>query len=829
MRFAVEEINADEQLLSSLKLGYSMYDTCDSITKAVEEMFALVTGQDTYVPNYRCQMNMSLAAVIGESSSTISMVMARILGIYQYPQISYFSSIPVLSNKHEFPSFLRTIPSDNFQSKAFAYVVRYFGWKWVGTLAEDIAYGIQGVQLFTEKVKEFGTCIAFSERIPVVYSRERYVRVVEVIKNSRAKVIVVFSGETNMIPLVEEVARQNMTGITWLASEAWSTTTYIVAKDQSAYFSGTLGFAIPTCTIPGFDAFLARLQPLSSAGDIYVQEFWANVFGCTWASPAEGASRAGRPLCTGMERPSTAGNTFFDTANLRITCNVYSAVYAVAHALHNLLSCQEGRGPFSNGTCAKARDFEPWQLLARVTHCGSKQGTSRFSAQKWKKHFDVPCLSGLSALNSDKNKPLFSTLLHYMKNVQFVDRTGRKLYFDENGDTVPKYDIINWQQEADGSIVVRRVGWYDGSQKGQELWIDQASIIWNGNKKELPVSICSQSCPPGTRQSMKQGEPICCFDCVECRDGEISNGTDFTECIKCPEDYWSNKKRDECVPRQIEFLEFREPLGIVLTVLAVLGAVLAFSITGAFAKHSDTPLVRANNRELSFLLLGSLALCFLCALTFIGEPSGGVCVLRQVGFAVGFVLCISCILVKTIVVLLAFRMTTPNQNVMKRFRPVHQRAIVMVTTCVQIAICVGFLLSSPPSVHKNREAVIPKIFVECDAGSPLALFCVLAYTGFLAVINFGLAFLARNLPDNFNEAKFITFSLLVFVVVWITFIPAYISTKGKYLTAVEIFAILSSSFGLLACIFFPKCYVILIRPELNTKNKLIGRDCKGGF
>uniref|UniRef100_W5M5X9 G-protein coupled receptors family 3 profile domain-containing protein n=2 Tax=Lepisosteus oculatus TaxID=7918 RepID=W5M5X9_LEPOC len=416
-----------------------------------------------------------------------------------------------------------------------------------------------------------------------------------------------------------------------------------------------------------------------------------------------------------------------------------------------------------------------------------------------------------------------------MKNVQFVDRTGRKLYFDENGDTVPKYDIINWQQEADGSIVVRRVGWYDGSQKGQELRIDQASIIWNGNKRELPVSVCSQSCPPGTRQSMKQGEPICCFDCVECRDGEISNGTDFTECIKCPADYWSNEKRDECVPRQMEFLEFREPLGIVLTVLAVLGAVLAVSITGAFVKHRDTPLVRANNRELSFLLLGSLALCFLCALTFIGEPSGGVCVLRQVGFAVGFVLCISCILVKTIVVLLAFRMTAPNRNVMKRFRPVHQRAVVMVTTCVQIAICVGFLLSSPPSVHKNREAVIPKIFVECDAGSPLALFCVLAYTGFLAVINFGLAFLARNLPDNFNEAKFITFSLLVFVVVWITFIPAYISTKGKYLTAVEIFAILSSSFGLLVCIFFPKCYVILIRPELNTKNKLIGRDSKGGF
>ncbi|CAL8347007.1 unnamed protein product [Arctogadus glacialis] len=413
-------------------------------------------------------------------------------------------------------------------------------------------------------------------------------------------------------------------------------------------------------------------------------------------------------------------------------------------------------------------------------------------------------------------------VLDQLKRVNF-SRHGYHVSFDANGDPVAFYELINWKRNENGGLEFVKVGHYDDSLPIGQKFNMIKNISWSDGGGQVPVSVCSDSCPPGTRKVLQKGKPDCCYDCVPCAEGEISNTSDSSDCFPCPNEFWPNEEKNVCLPKPVEFLSMHEVLGIILAAFSVVGACLTIVTAIVFFQHRASAIVRANNSELSFLLLFSLTLCFLCSLTFIGPPSDWSCMLRHTAFGITFVLCISCVLGKTIVVLMAFKATQPGSNVAKWFGPTQQRMTVVSFTFVQVLICTIWLVLKPPFSMRNLTIYKEKIILECALGSSLGFWAVLGYIGLLAVFCFVLAVLARKLPDNFNEAKLITFSMLIFCAVWTTFIPAYISSPGKFTVAVEIFAILASSFGLIICIFVPKCFIILFRPEKNTKKNLMGK------
>uniref|UniRef100_A0A3B3VCS0 Extracellular calcium-sensing receptor-like n=1 Tax=Poecilia latipinna TaxID=48699 RepID=A0A3B3VCS0_9TELE len=585
----------------------------------------------------------------------------------------------------------------------------------------------------------------------------------KVMRRSLAKVVVVFSAEGEMTPFLRDYMKQNITGIQWVASEAWVTASVFTGREFYPYLGGTIGFGIRKGHIAQLGDYLQTVSPQRYPDNILVGELWEALYGC---SPFP--SSANRfPVCSGQEVLLKQHSAYMNTSSPRVAYNVYKAVYAVAHSLHNLLLCQSGNGPFENDSCAQSNNILPWQ--------------------------------------------------YYLQEVKF-NMAGEEVNFDQKGDSVPYYDIINWQRGTTGSIEFVNVGLFDGTKPGgEELVIQEERIMWTGHQSEVPVSVCSPSCPPGSRKAVRRGEPVCCFDCVPCDSGKISNQT---ECIFCPEDFWSNQDRTSCIPKKVEFLAY-DALGIPLTVISVVGASLTVGVFVVFFHHRRTAVVRVNNSELSFFILFALTLCFLCCLIFIGEPTVWSCMLRHTAFSITFSLCISCILGKTLVVLAAFTATRPGDNIMKWLGPKQQRAIIFSCTLVQVVICAAWLIDAPPYPSRNTKYERSKIILECSVGSSLAFWCVLGYIGLQACLCFVLAFLARKLPGNFNEAKYITFSMLIFSAVWLAFVPAYVSAPGNYAGAVESFAILASSFGLLFCLFAPKCYIILLKPEKNTKQHLM--------
>ncbi|XP_078505118.1 vomeronasal type-2 receptor 26-like [Lissotriton helveticus] len=331
-----------------------------------------------------------------------------------------------------------------------------------------------------------------------------------------------------------------------------------------------------------------------------------------------------------------------------------------------------------------------------------------------------------------------------------------------------------------------------------------------------PESACSENCPLGYREAAQEGKPVCCFDCILCPEGEISNTTGMRNCLKCPEDHWSNPQRDECIEKHVEFLRFEETLGTVLVVVSLVLALTTASVLIVFLKHRETQIVRANNRTISYLILISLIFCFICPLLFIGRPENRSCIFRQMVFGIVFSLCESCILAKTLIVVLAFKAREPNSKY-KRWLPVKIPSLIIITCLsTQLFICITWLLFSPPFLEFNLNGSVESIFLECNENSQTAFYCMLGFLGLLACLSFVVAFKARHLPDRFNETKWITFSMMIFLSVWSSFLPAYLSTKGKYMVAVEIFAIISSSAGVLGCIFLPKCYIVILNPKLNA-------------
>ncbi|XP_031747610.1 vomeronasal type-2 receptor 26 [Xenopus tropicalis] len=391
-------------------------------------------------------------------------------------------------------------------------------------------------------------------------------------------------------------------------------------------------------------------------------------------------------------------------------------------------------------------------------------------------------------------------LNRYLKNVHLKTQSD-EIFFNEQGSVAGKFDILNLIIKSKTQIRKVPVGSFVPSAS-PKLIINESAIVWNPYFNKTPVSLCNDICPTGYRKAIEKGKFPCCYDCIRCSEGEIASSPDAENCLQCPEDHWSNPSRDSCLKKAVDFLSYGNCLGMVLATAALLFSVCTGAVLWLFIKNRSSQIVKANNRNLSYILLVSLFLSFCCCFLFIGRPVPITCILRQTAFLFLYTVAISSLLGKTLTVVIAFHATKPGTRLRKFVGSRVSISLVLLCSLGKLAICSTWLIWATPFVALGTKTTQQTMTLWCNEGS-IAAFCVaVSYTAVLALLSFIVAFMARKLPDRYNEAQHITFSMLVFFSVWVSFIPTYLSTKGKYMVAVEIFAILASTAGLLFCLSY---------------------------
>ncbi|XP_073675802.1 taste receptor type 1 member 1-like [Garra rufa] len=741
MRFAVEKINNSTTLLPNISLGYEIFDYCSNI-KNFNSALSFISNNGSIKPKEKLNnYQPKVIALIGPYGSTRTVTIAPLFTMDLIPIVNYGASTYALSNKRQYPSFVRTMPSNRDLVEMIIHIIRWFGWNWVAFIGSRDDYSSDGLKLFNKYINNTGICLAYQEGLRL---NANYSLTLKKIDKLNINVIVVFALPQYASKIIKAAIANNIRDKVWIASNAWSMDKQIPREPGIRKIGTIIGIAERLLSLPGFDEFIYKTRKTtyvvhndSSESEVQKKSMTCNQ-NCDYCS-----------LVSAEE---------IINENPTLSFSIYAAIYTVAQALHKVLQCDMNE-------CHRNTMAKPYMLLGEI------------------------------------------------KKLDFI-LNGRQVKFDDNYDPTIRYAVVLWRTDMNPPQF-ETVGTYD---KLPEITfnIDNSLLPWN-NRGSVPFSNCSVECKAGY-SSKPEGFHSCCFTCKKCPSNSyVDYSRDPYTCFPCAESEWSDEGSTTCKTRSVVYPEFTEILSIIVMISTACLIILLIAIFFLFVYNYDTPVVKSAGGSMCFLMLASLILSSISVFFFFGKPTFVFCLLRDAIFVFFFTVCISCLTVRSFQIICVFKMAA-------QFPKVHslwvkhngQWLFIAFASFIHFISCVIWMTVSPVKAIADSWTFKDQIMLICEMGNAITFSIVMFISWFLGSLCLLFSYMGRDLPKNYNEAKSITFSLMLYYLTWIAYFTAYLTIKSKYIIILNAVAQVSSINGILFSYFIPKSYIMIFQTQKNT-------------
>lgn len=762
MVFAINLVNSDAELLPSVKLAFTIRDTCSNPSYALDQTFQYVQNLNASCSNETRRP--AVSGVVGAHFSRVSMDVANLLRLYKVPQISYISTADILSDKSRFDYFFRTVPPDSLQARAIADIIELFNWTYVYAIHSDDSYGNGGIDsLITElNNKDLQICIAEKIPLSVTASPSEYYEAVQMMNTewvANASVAVLFGhldaavGMMKALTAFKQNVSSNLKDLTWIGTDAWGDS---LPDEYHDIAHGMLSVIPLAEESEAFDEHFTSLHPSNYTENVWFNEYWQSRFGCNFSEMT----------CNGSFTLNTTDHMQYSASTL-----VVDAVLAFAHATQSLI---DSECPTRGGLCDDVWEYRQ---------------TGR-------------------ALNGEM-------LRRHLYNISFHGASSNLVTFDAQGNEPGAYFVKNLQRTPKNKFSFETIGRWDHLNL---LNISADAIEWVMDSNTVPQSHCSNACEGGYQRIPVVAKPPCCWVCSAC-ESEKGFSDGFSECTDCNISHMPDPGRSRCIPIPITFLRWVDIWAIALIVITIFGLLVTLSVIVILVVFRNHDVVKASSREVSAVLLLGIIFCFLMPFSFMAMPSVATCVIRRFGVGFSFAVCYSALLVKTNRIHRIFNQTSINPSKPPRFTgPVSQVLLTLLLISVQVAIAVVWLAVELPSTNIAYSARTAEL--RCGESPVIGLSVSLSYNFLLLVLSTFFAFRARKVPQNFNEAKYINVTLYTLCIVWLAFIPTYFATAklgAVFQTSSLTIAIILSATTTLACLFIPR--IILLVTQLKKRKR----------